>query len=131
MKHLKHSQIAQLDRQLEMQAAGLREEIRLELLQSDEEHHRDLAGMVADAADDSVANLVADLDAAFLDRHVRELREIEAARGRLKAGTYGVCVDCRDGIAWERLRANPVSTRCARCAPQYEKTHGHEGTPTL
>jgi RNA polymerase-binding transcription factor DksA len=131
MKHLKHSQIAQLDRKLEEQERELRREIRQELLKSDEEHHRDLAGMVADEGDDSVANLVADLDAAFLDRHVHELREIEGARGRLKAGNYGVCVDCGEGIAWGRLLAYPVSTRCTRCAAQHEKTHAHEGTPTL
>lgn len=79
---------------------------------------------------ESVANMVADLDAAILDRHVRELREVEAARGRLKTGICGVCVDCGGGIAWERLLANPMSVRCAPCARQHEKTYAHEDTPT-
>jgi RNA polymerase-binding transcription factor DksA len=131
MKHLRHSQIAQLDRKLELRERELREEIRLALLQSDEEHHRDLAGMVADAGDESVANMVADLDAAIIDRHVRELREVEGARGRLKAGTYGVCVDCGEAIAWPRLVAYPVSTRCTACEQQHDKTHAHASTPTL
>ena len=131
MKHLRHSQIAQVDRKLELGERELREAIRQALLQSDQEHHRDLAGMVADVGDESVANMVADLDAAFLDRHVHELREIEAARARLKAGTYGVCAGCGGDIPWERLLANPVSVRCAPCAQQHEKTHAREGTPTL
>ncbi len=131
MKHLRHSQIAQLDRQLESQERELREQIRNALLQSDQEHHRDLAGMVGDSGDESVANMVADLDAAFLDRYVHELRELEAARGRLKAGTYGVCVDCDQGIAWQRLLAFPVSTRCVACEQQHDKTHAHASTPTL
>ncbi len=131
MKHLKHSQIAHLDRELEGRARELREEIRQLLLQSDEQHHRDLAGMVGDVGDESVANMLADLGAAIIDRHVHELREVEAARGRLATGTYGVCSDCGYGIEWERLTAYPTTTRCARCAGKHEKTHAHEATPTL
>jgi RNA polymerase-binding transcription factor DksA len=131
MRHLKHSQIAQLDRALEARSRALREEIRSLLERSDEQHHRDLAGAVADAGDESVANMLADLDAAWIDRHVRELREIEAARARLAAGTYAICSDCGLDIEFERLAANPVATRCVRCAFKHEKTHAHETAPKL
>jgi RNA polymerase-binding transcription factor DksA len=131
MKHLKHSQIAHLDRKLEERNRELREEIRALLLQSDVEHHRDLAGMVGDVGDESVANLLADLDAVFIDRHVRDLREVEGARSRLAAGTYGVCVRCGQGIGYERLAVYPTAIRCFACEAQHEKTHVHEGTPTL
>lgn len=131
MNHLKHSQIAQLDRALDSRARELRQEIRDLLLQSDHEHHRDLAGMVGDEGDESVANMLADLDAAFIDRHVRELREVESAKRRLAAGTYGICVQCRQGIDFERLAVNPTATRCFTCEAQHEKTYAHEGTPTL
>ncbi len=131
MKHLKHSQIAHLDRQLVRRDRELREEIRALLLQSDVEHHRDLAGMVSDVGDESVANLLADLDATFIDRHVRDLREVEGARSRLAAGSYGVCVRCGQGIGYERLAVYPTAVRCFACEAQHEKTHAHEGTPTL
>ena len=131
MKHLKHSQIAHLDRMLEERGRELRAEIRELLLCSDHEHHRDLAGMVGDAGDESVADLLADLDAAFIDRHVRELGEVENARRRLAAGTYGMCVHCGQGIDYERLAAYPTATRCIICEAQHEKTYVHEGTPTL
>ena len=131
MKHLKDSQIAHLDRMLEKRGRELRVEIRELLLRSDHEHHRDLAGMVGDAGDESVANLLADLDAAFIDRHVRELGEVENARRRLAAGTYGMCVHCGQGIDYERLAAYPTATRCIICEAQHEKTYVHEGTPTL
>jgi RNA polymerase-binding transcription factor DksA len=131
MKHLKHSQIAHLERKLEERNRELREEIRALLLQSDVEHHRDLAGMVGDVGDESVANLLADLDAVFIDRHVRDLREVEGARSRLAAGTYGVCVRCGQGIGYERLAVYPTAIRCFACEAQHEKTHVHEGTPTL
>jgi RNA polymerase-binding transcription factor DksA len=129
--HLKHSQIAQLDRVLEARARELRDEIRQLLLQSDEQHHRDLAGLAGDVGDESFANLLADLDAAFIDRHVRELRGIEAARARLADGTYGRCASCGAGIDIERLTAYPTATRCVRCEAQHERTYVHEGTPTL
>jgi len=131
MKRLKHSQIAHLDSLLERRALELRDEIRQALLRSDQQHHRDLAGLVGDAGDESVANLLADIDAAIVDRHVNELRTVEAARVRMKAGCYGMCADCGDTIAYERLAAYPTATRCARCAPQHERTHVHEGTPTI
>src|SRR5262245_41822919 len=105
MKHLRRSQLAQLDSKLALRLRNLREDIRRELLQSDQERHREVAGAVSDAGDESVANLVADLDAAAIDRDVREVRALEAARERLKAGTYGVCADCADAIPWLRLRA--------------------------
>jgi RNA polymerase-binding transcription factor DksA len=131
MNHLKHSQIAHLDRALDSRVRELREEIRELLLQSDKEHHRDLAGMVSDEGDESVANMLADLDAAFIDRHVRELREVESARRRLAAGTYGMCIQCSQGIDFERLAAYPTAMRCITCEAQHEKTYAHEGTPTL
>jgi DnaK suppressor protein len=131
MKHLKHSQIAQLDHMLEKRSRELRTEIRELLLQSDHEHHQDLADRVGDAGDESVANLLADLDAAFIDRHVRELRQIEGARQRLAGGTYGVCLHCGQGIDYERLAAYPTAMRCVTCEAQHEKTYAHGGTPTL
>ncbi|HEY7657362.1 MAG TPA: TraR/DksA C4-type zinc finger protein [Burkholderiales bacterium] len=131
MKHLKHSQVAHLDRLLENRNRELRQEIRALLLESDEEHHRDLAGMVSDVGDESIANLLTDLDAAFIDRHVHELREVEGARQRLAAGTYGVCARCGQGIGYERLAVYPTAIRCFACEAQHEKTYAHEGTPTL
>jgi RNA polymerase-binding transcription factor DksA len=131
MKHLTQSQIAHLERALDKRNRELREEIRALLLQSDAEHHRDLAGAVADIGDESVANLLADLDAAFIDRHVRDVRDVENARQRLAARTYGVCVRCGQGIGYERLAVYPTAIRCFACEARHEKTYAHEDTPTL
>jgi RNA polymerase-binding transcription factor DksA len=46
----------------------------------------------------------------------QELEAVEAALGRLAAGTYGRCVQCEEAIAPERLRARPTSSRCITCA---------------
>ncbi len=45
-----------------------------------------------------------------------ELRMIEAALKRIEAGEYGVCVNCGEDIAPERLDAVPHAARCRHCA---------------
>jgi DnaK suppressor protein len=45
-----------------------------------------------------------------------ELEMIDAALGRMEAGTYGLCITCGDTIAIERLTALPYATTCIKCA---------------
>lgn len=131
MKHISPYDLSRLRSLLDERERALREDIRRLLLESDEQHYRDLAGMVADPGDESVANLLVDLDVTFIDRHIHELREIEAARRRMAAGNYGVCVDCGGEIEIERLFAFPEAVRCARCQAQREKTYVPGGVPGL
>lgn len=44
------------------------------------------------------------------------LDELEAARARLRAGTYGTCERCGQPIAAGRLEARPAARRCVDCA---------------
>jgi RNA polymerase-binding protein DksA len=90
-----------------------------------------LAGETHDSAEESVADLFADLDQAEMTRDLAELRELEAARLRLAAGSYGVCTDCGGEIGYERLRANPAAQRCIACQTRHEKTFAGPGAPKL
>jgi DnaK suppressor protein len=54
--------------------------------------------------------------AALLDGARHHLAEIDRALERLVAGTYGVCEQCADVIAPERLAARLATTTCIRCA---------------
>ncbi|MBZ4486600.1 TraR/DksA C4-type zinc finger protein [Microbacterium sp. cx-55] len=47
---------------------------------------------------------------------VREIAEIDAARARLDAGTYGICIRCGRSIPVDRLRVRPTATMCVTCA---------------
>jgi len=87
------------------------------------DRHEDLAGASPDAGDESVATLIADLDHADVGRDLDELRGLEAARGRLSDGSYGVCLDCGGEIGFERLRASPAAVRCIDCQTVHEKTY--------
>jgi RNA polymerase-binding transcription factor DksA len=91
----------------------------------------ELFGAVPDPGDESVARLIADLDKADLGRDLAELRELEAARARLAAGSYGVCIDCGREIGFERLKANPAALRCIADQTRYELTHGASAGPSL
>jgi len=51
----------------------------------------------------------------------RLLAEVDAALARMDANSYGVCTQCRKGIAKERLRALPYAPLCVDCARKLEK----------
>jgi RNA polymerase-binding protein DksA len=45
-----------------------------------------------------------------------ELQLLQAAISRIDAGTYGVCTQCGQPIAQQRLEALPYTTTCIKCA---------------
>jgi len=122
---LTESQLRDFKARLKKRFCQLREEIRVELLRSDEEHYIDLAGQVHDLEEESVANLLVDIDLAVIDMHIDEIREIDQSLIRIARGGYGLCLDCEGDIEVERLSAYLTAKRCTRCQRAYE--HGHAG----
>lgn len=106
----------------------LRDETRNTLLRSAGERYADIAGRVSDLEDQSLADLLVDVNLAEITRDVQEIRGIERALKRISLGTYGVCVSCGQPIERERLEAYPTANRCAACQRAYE--HEHAGAPT-
>ena len=53
--------------------------------------------------------------AALLAAARHDLTEIDAARARVDAGTYGVCERCGRPIAPDRLEARPAARTCLAC----------------
>lgn len=106
-------------------------DIRRELAKADEEHYSMLAGRIADAGEQSVADLLVDVNLAEITRDVNELRDLEAALARIEAGTYGVCADCGTDIERHRLEAVPAARRCYRCQSAFERKDQREHHRTL
>ena len=131
MNEFTKTQNAHLARLLDTHDHQLREDIVATLLQSGDQRYIDLAGMVHDTGDESVADLLTELDNKHVDRSLQELHEIEVARKRLAEGTINRCMECRGDIGFERLLAYPVAVRCIACQDQFEKTHAHDATPRL
>ena len=111
--------------------SDMRDQLREALLQSGEQKYIDLAGQVHDRGDESVADELTDVGNALIDRYVRELREIEAARARLARGELDRCADCGDAIGFARLTANPLAVRCIECERRHDHTHAHAATPRM
>ncbi len=49
-----------------------------------------------------------------------ELSQVKQAVRRLNLGEYGICEECGDEIAVERLKAMPFATLCVACAEARE-----------
>lgn len=128
---LTDEQLARLRAALQERRGTLLDSIRSELQESDNEHFQDLAGRVHDSGEESVADLLSDLNLAIIDQHVDELRATEQALQRIAMGTYGVCVECGKPIEAARLDAYPTANRCIDHQRLYEKTHAGEQVPRL
>lgn len=112
---------AKLKPQLLEREDALRADIVRELRKYDHEQYNMLAESVADSGDQSVADLLVDVDLAEITRDVGELRDIEAALMRLARGVYGACVDCDTPIALGRLKNDPSVARCMACQERFER----------
>ena len=129
---LRKAQLSKLAASLDRRRGSLLEEVRDALEMSENQQYIELIDRApADIGDQSAGDALADLSLAIIDRHVQEIRAIEAARARMKDAEYGVCIDCGDEIEYARLGAIPTARRCLLCQGQHERTYAHEGMPTL
>ncbi len=69
----------------------------------------DFSEQAVDLADDEALEGIDDVLRA-------EAAQIRAALARIENGTYGTCANCGAEIGAERLEAQPVATRCIKCA---------------
>jgi len=93
------------------------------------EHHdqASLPRRSDDTDDEASASSLRDADVVSLARAARDLALIDAACERLAKGSYGVCVDCDDPIAPQRLLASPEAARCASCQERFERERRRGG----
>lgn len=116
------SDLAEFQGQLDKRYQSLRLEVRDEIAESGspeslESIERHFAG-----SSDRSGDALADLNVAIMDRHLQELRDIEAAKARIAAGTFGICIECGERIGIGRLRAYPIAKRCFVCRHRSERT---------
>ncbi len=122
---LNDEQIHQLRSELENQFTELWSEIGSELEGSAKERFQQIAGEVRDRGDESLADMLTDLNMTLVDKHVQETRDINSALTRIDKGIYGTCEDCGKPIGFERMSAYPTATRCIHCQEAYETSHQH------
>jgi RNA polymerase-binding transcription factor DksA len=63
----------------------------------------------------SAGRAASEHEALLIDRQTRYLKSLEAALGRIKDGTYGLCTRCGVRMERERLEAVPNAQYCVPC----------------
>ena len=94
--------------------------------------HQETPGSLEDETEEIFGtsdNHLGDAASGTLDREIdysleenseQVLAEIDAALKRIDAGTYGICTNCGEPIAPERLEAVPWATLCIDCKRKEE-----------
>ena len=122
MSHLDLRQLQQFQGLLAQREAQLHEEVRtvagtmlapaeVPLLEAEE---------TVEAAEERV---LSGLDHVQLLRDQEELVAIDAARHRIRDGSYGLCNVCEEPIPLARLRAMPTARLCLQHQAEWERTH--------
>jgi len=127
---LTSSQTSALDARLRTRHAALRSEIGSRLNTQDDPALLGLRNRSQETDDWAVADSEASQDIAEVAHDTAELREVEAALGRIADGTYGICVECDVPIPIARLEAYPAAARCIECQEEYEAAARRAGTAT-
>ena len=108
---------------LERMLRNRRREVQGEVRHGIRNGRTDRSKQGGDDVDRSDAHSQGDIDLALLQMRAETVRRIDAALGRLEAGTYGSCVECAKEIAERRLRALPFAVRCQACEAKQEEAH--------
>jgi len=81
----------------------------------------DAAGIQNHEADDGDVMSAAERNQAVVRNSEQILSQVNAALGRLDAGTYGSCANCGKPINPRRLEALPYATLCKDCQDAADK----------
>ncbi len=110
-----------LDQTLRQRRDTLRREINAAMAQQRENRQAQSLEEVHDAKDDADESMAGRVRDAELERDLHEAQRVDVALKRLADGSYGICVDCGNNIAPERLAAEPASARCLGCESRVEQ----------
>ena len=83
----------------------------------------DIAEIASSTSDGDVEMIVAEEDA-------REVKQIDDALAKIRAGHYGICEQCGRPIKKARLKAIPFTTLCVNCKEEEEKECGDKSAQT-
>ncbi len=108
----------------ELQLTELRKRLLREIDSAEEALREDvvkpgeITSLPTHPADQDVEGL--DSEIAISQNEELLLEQVEAAIGRIEAGTYGACQQCGRTIDAQRLQAIPYASRCIDCARDHQ-----------
>lgn len=125
--HLTAGQRAQLKELLELRQHELDQRLAREFgAGSRAAHAREVLLQDGDDAPQRAADR--EIDLVRNDAELRELGAISRALKRVHSAEFGLCADCGQPIAFDRLKAEPWAQRCVACESARE---GAVVTPRL
>ena len=114
-----------------MRFRDLLQEERQKVLEAIEYLHAENPRSLKEETEEStVDNHLADTATVTLDREIdytleenseHVLKAIDAALAKIEASTFGICENCGQPIAEERLTAIPYATQCIDCKRREER----------
>lgn len=130
---LSPAELSRFRERLRARDLELRQAIHESLVNTDDKNYAEVAGRVLDTAEQSVADMLSDVNIIRTEQDVAEQADVVAALARLTDGSYGRCVDCDEDIGVKRLDAYLTAKRCIRCQTNYEtrRRGGKDVTPSL
>jgi RNA polymerase-binding protein DksA len=121
MANINDQELKQLHDNLLNYRKVLQDEIREELLKEGSAGATSLAGKVHDKQEESLSEMLTEINLAMMSQHQHELKNLERALKRMDDGDYGYCIDCDEPIALARLQAYPTAVRCISCQAEHEQ----------
>lgn len=98
-----------------------RERLLRTVVQADEELSTLEAHQPGALAEDATSEVMSTVLSRLEGQEKHDLDEIDAARARLEAGTFGACEACNRPIPLARLRARPATRYCRDCQARIER----------
>jgi len=125
-------QLAHFEKIINERREHLRKDILEHLDAVDDNSVAELYGRVHDSGEESIADMLVDMNFKSLEQESRDVAAMESALVRIRSGSYGQCIDCGEEIEVERLEANPAAERCYSCQEKSENDQsGRDRTPSL
>ena len=122
MSHLDESQLQEIGDLLDKREAQLQEEVRAVTATTTAPAEAPLPDAV-EAVEAAENRVLSALDHVQILRDQEELVAIDAARRRIRDGSYGLCAECEEPIPLARLRVVPTARLCLKHQAEWEQTH--------
>ena len=85
------------------------------------------AGSVSQDENARLANQTREVDTQLTALDADELARINRALEHMADGSYGLCAECGQPIAFERLKVEPMTLHCVACKSRWEQKQGARG----
>jgi DnaK suppressor protein len=73
-----------------------------------------------DEGDLAVSELSLSITLRLQERDTQLVQKIDRALGKIEEGSFGLCEQCEEELAINRLKARPVATLCISCKEEEE-----------